>query len=332
MNCTSNIFPQLDASLSPISLIACIIALGAQLFFKMYHNFLYRLLLYTFATLIFLSFIWSIQSILLLAEDAENRTQNNCSTEQNVSFKVINYTTYSSLCTIYLLLTSLNVCLYLLSIHHYLFSSWVADLIFLLMCLLLPQPFTLPITIACGITSSWKPLQDCPCATATFVPLVVAATIVLLVNIIFTTLALLPVCCRACGYNRCVMSVATRESLKRALKEILPPVFIFLLYTCIAIISLVIPGKWESIIASHLTGLFLALSFATHLCILGKAKLKKLRGRSLATHQQYGSTVVQQHTHRTTVFTSEGISETCNTDFPHVSEDAVDRELLRTLQ
>ena len=329
MNCTGNFFPQLDVSLATISLIACILALGAQLFFKMYRNFFYRLLLYTFAILIFLSFIWIIQSILSLVEDAENRTQNNCSTEQNISFKVINYTTYSSLCTIYLLLTSLNFCLYLLSIHHYLFSSWVADLIFLFTCLLLPQPFTLPITIVCGITSSWKPLQDCQCAT--FVLLVVAATIVLLVNIIFTTLALLPVCCRACGYNRCVRSVATRESHQRALKEILPSVCIFLLYTCIAIISLVLAAVDCELVSlnafSRLTGLFLALSFATHLCILGKAKLKKLRGRSLATHQQYGSTVVQQYTHRTTVFTSEGISETCNTDYPHVSEDEVDREM-----
>ena len=36
---------------------------------------------------------------------------------------------------------------------------------------------------------------------------------------------------------------------------------------------------------------------------------------------------VQQYTHRPTAFTSEGISETCNTDYPHVSEDEVDREL-----
>ena len=302
----------------------------------MYRNFFYRLLLYTFATLVFLSFIWIIQSILLLEEDAENRTQNNCSTEQNISFKVINYTTYSSLCIIYLLLTSLNFCLYLLSIHHYLFSSWVADLIFLLTCLLLPQPFTLTLTIVCGITLSWKSVQECPCAKAAFVLLVVAATVVLLVNIILTTLALLPVCCRACGYNRCVKSVATRESHQRVLKEILPPLFIFLIYTWVAIINLVLAAVDCELVSlnafSRLTGLFLALSFATHLCILGKAKLKKLRGRSLATHQQYRSTVVQQNTHRTTVFTSEEISETCNTDFPHVSEDAVDRELLRTLQ
>ena len=249
-----------------------------------------------------------------------------------ISSEIINYAVYSSLCTIYLLLTSLNFCLYCLSIHHKRFSSWVADLIILLMCLLLPQPLTLPLTSACGdITSLWKS-PDSPCTIATFVLLVVAATIVLLVNILLTTLALLPVCCRACGYNRCVRSVATRESHQRALKEILP-LFIFLSYTCFAIISLVLATVYCELIPitalSRLSGLFLAFSFATHLCILGKAKLKKLRGRnrSLATHKSYGSMVIQQHTHRTTVFTSEGISETCNTDYPHVSEDEVDREL-----
>ena len=207
----------------------------------MYRNFFYRLLLYTFAIQIFLSFIWIIQSIIikLCEEHLKNRTQNNCSTEESISSKIINYAIYSSLCTIYLLLTSLNFCLYRLSIHHRHFSSWVADLIFLLMCLLLPQPLTLTLTIACGgITWLWKS-PDSPCTIAAFVLLVVAATIVLLVNIILTTLALLPVCCRTCGYNRCVRSVATRESHQRALKEILP-LFIFLSYTCFAIISLVL--------------------------------------------------------------------------------------------
>ena len=60
-----------------------------------------------------------------------------------------------------------------------------------------------------------------------------------------------------------------------------------------------------------------------------KSKTKKLRGRnrSLATHKSQGSMAVQQYTRRPTVFTSERISETCNTDYPHVSEDEVDREL-----
>ena len=67
MNCTSNNrHPIVGVSLAAVSLIACLLALGALLFFKMYRNFFCRLLLYTSATQIFLSFIWSIQSIIII--------------------------------------------------------------------------------------------------------------------------------------------------------------------------------------------------------------------------------------------------------------------------
>ena len=64
--------------------------------------------------------------------------------------------------------------------------------------------------------------------------------------------------------------------------------------------------------------------------IVGKTKLNKLRGKKRPQPTTYRTIANQPHTHRTTVFTSEGISETCNTDYPHVSEDEVDRQLLRT--
>ena len=328
---TTDPWPIVGVSLAAVSFIACLLALGSLVLFKMYRNFFYRLLLYTFGTLSFLSLIWTLQSIMQLCEEhTEERTQNNCSTG-NVVSKFINYAVYSSLCTAYLLLTSLNFCLCRLSIQHKRFSSWRASLIFLIMCFLLPQPFTITLTIICGgITPSWKLLQGSSITMITFVLLIAAAAIVLLTNIILTTLALLPVCCSACGYNQCTRFVATREGHQRALKEILPSLLLFFSYTCLAIISLVLPGKWESI-ASHLTGLILASSFAIHLCLLGKEKLEKLRGkkRSLAIYKSYGSIgkAVDQYNHRQTAFTSEGISETCNTDFPHVSEDEVDREL-----
>ena len=72
-------------------------------------------------------------------------------------------------------------------------------------------------------------------------------------------------------------------------------------------------------------GPVIPLSFTIHLCILGKTKLKKLRGRKIPLQPTltYGTNVNMPCTHRSTVFTSEGISETCNTDYPHVSEDEV---------
>ena len=75
-----------------------------------------------------------------------------------------------------------------------------------------------------------------------------------------------------------------------------------------------------------------SLSFAVHLCFLGRTKLKKLRGKKRPLPTAYGTIAIHPHTHRPTVFTSEGVSETCSTDYPHVSEDEVDRELLHSLQ
>ena len=40
-----------------------------------------------------------------------------------------------------------------------------------------------------------------------------------LVNIVFTALTLVPLCCRACGYNLCMKTAATIESHRKALEE-----------------------------------------------------------------------------------------------------------------
>ena len=263
-------------------------------------------------------------------EHTENRTQNDCSTEGNISSKIIKYPVYSSLCTAYFLLTCLNFCLYRLSIHHKCFSSWVVDLILLLTCFLLLQPFTLTLTIACGgITSLWKSL-DSTCTLATFT-LLVAATIVLLTNIILTTLALLPACCRACGYNRCVRSVDTRESQTGTKRDIpflkrdttIPFFIVHLLCHNKLSTSCKMGVNCRSTSNRAISCLFFCHS-PLH---SWKSKTKKA-ARQITS---YTSTIriysVQQNTHRTIVFISEGISETCNTDYPHVSEDEVDREL-----
>ena len=85
-----------------------------------------------------------------------------------------------------------------------------------------------------------------------------------------------------------------------------------------------------SAVLAGLIGFVASLSFGLHLCILGKRKLRKLRGhisKPSAAAAGYG-TMNQRHTHKTTEYTAPGISETCNTTFPHVSEDDVDREIL----
>ena len=133
-------------------------------------------------------------------------------------------------------------------------------------------------------------------------------------------------------------SVATRESHRQALREILP--LFILLSPSVAVLAYIILAaawksadiileRWVSGITISILGLLLPLSFAVHLCFLGKTKLNKLRGKKRPQPTTYRTIANQPHTHRPTVFTSEGISETCNTDYPHVSEDEVDRKLLQ---
>ena len=162
-----------------------------------------------------------------------------------------------------------------------------------------------------------------------------------LVNVVFTALTLVPLCCRACGYNLCMKTAATIESHRKALREILP-FFILVVPSFLVIVVWIV---WFSIKAIFITGvsnceadfndilsalvalgLLNAVCFALHLFFIRK-NLKKLRGKKKASR----TTNYNQHrTHRTTVYTSEGISETCNTVSPLVSESGEDtRYLLR---
>ena len=73
-------------------------------------------------------------------------------------------------------------------------------------------------------------------------------------------------------------------------------------------------------------GLLNAVCFALHLFFIRK-NLKKLQGKKKASRS---ANYIQHRTHRTTVYTSKGISETCNTVSPLVNESEEDtRYLLR---
>ena len=145
------------------------------------------------------------------------------------------------------------------------------------------------------------------------------------VNIVFTALTLVPLCCRACGYNLCMKTAATIESHRKALREILPlyvltvPSF---LHVLLNLVSLFDKATYYNVVHAlySILGLVSALPFALHLCFIRK-KLKKLRSKKKTT-------VNLRRTHCTTVFTSEGISATCNTECPLLSENEEDTRYL----
>ena len=164
-----------------------------------------------------------------------------------------------------------------------------------------------------------------------------------LINLFLSVLTLVPLCSRACGYNMCVRTVRTRESHRKALKEILPlfilplPSYIYIilffsdnfkyiLFQGIYYLSL-LSFKITFLVSSTL-GLVTALSFALHLCFIGKANLNKQRGIKKTPQVDY-VTVNLRHTRHTTVYIEgEGMSETCNTEFLYVSEGEEDTQYL----
>ena len=191
------------------------------------------------------------------------------------------------------------------------------------------------------------------------IPTIIFYTIPILVNVFLTVLALVPLCGRACGYNMCVRTIRTKESHRKALKEILPlfilplpsyvPTLMIILKTILFVqgmsqwmsqMIINIENKKSTSISlsvnlndvmpvSGALGLVAALSFALHLYFIGKAKLCKQRGRMKTPQVDYG-TVNQHHTRHTTVYVEgeRNMSETCNTEHLYVSEGEEDTRYL----
>ena len=330
MNVSSSRIPEfLTFSLQAVFLIIIIILLVVLLFFRMYHKFIYRLLLYVFVALIISSISLTAYLFTKIKVQGQQVEFETFQCTNSSAFIIFPYIFLGSLLFSFLLLTSMGLCMYLLAIHHHQFTSWVADLIFLLVCIILSQPTAISFLVtSCLLYQSPETI---------FMAIEVTSYILLfLANAGFTALTLVPMCCRACGYNLCMKSDATREHHQQALREILP-LFILLSPSVGALAYIILEvaskpanvflGKWAQSIAISITGLLLSLSFAVHLCILGKTKLKNLRGTNRPLPTPYGTIANQPH--RLASFTSERIPETCKTEYPHVSEDEVDRELLQ---
>ena len=123
--------------LSVVFTIVHFIALGVLLFFKMYRKFIYRLLLYAYVAGIITSISWTahiLATIKVQGQQVEFQTFTNCSISS-----IFQYIYLGNLPLFSLLLTSMNLCIYILAIHHHQFTSWVADIIFLMVCLIFSQ-------------------------------------------------------------------------------------------------------------------------------------------------------------------------------------------------
>ena len=311
-------------SLAGVSTIACIIALGVLLYYKMWRSFIYRLVIYKFISLI----MYSLSSISLFAfylitipkAEAGVNLDNETINLGIILIACVN----GSISISFSFMTSITVCIYLMALHNYQFT-YRSDL-----CILVP--FILYFIIAAVAKTVWIIPQP-----QFYMNYRISAIVYVLfclpipVNIVFTALTLVPLCCRACGYNLCMKTAATIESHRKALREILPLYSLVVPFSSIFICLLQVPSVGVIVfynIVFGTPGLIYALSFALHLCLTRK-NLKKFRGKKKAPQTTgYGS--FQRRTYHVESFTSEGISETCNTEHVAVSEDEEDtRYLLR---
>ena len=306
-------------SLAGVSTVTCIIAVAALLYYKLWHKFIYRLVLYKLLSLIGTSLATTIEfslTILMTTQDV------------NIDFVIKPFVMFEIGCLVVALMIGvcISISIYLMALHNYQFT-YKTDLHLFI-------PFIIALML-------WAILMILMYACSKCGPAIIpteeiCSIIFFLVNIVFTLLTVVPLSCRACGYNMCMKTTATKESHRKALIEILPffiltiiPAFFFCLVLIIVKILQNNTGIIFSVFISRnvfygIPGLFSAVSVAVHLFSV-RNRLRTKRRREPAV--RYGS-INHRCTYRTGVYTSEGMSETCNTEYIPVSENEEDTRLL----
>ena len=316
-------------SLAGVSIIACIIAVGVLLYYKMWRTFIYRLVLYLFISLIVSSFTAvgiSLFDYLLISNRNMTLKEVNMASENQTDLFVVKVillvSVLGSLAIAFLFVTCINASITLMALRNYQFT-YISDLCLLALSIL--------IGIISIITTVVRYTRADFDAQTTIIILASISIAAFLFNLIFATLTLVTLCCRACGYNLCMKTAATIESHRKALREILPfyillvpyPLFI-LLYLGSLIYKSGHVYSVYSVITFSLPGLVCAVSFALHLCFIRK-KLKNLRRRNTRRQSSKYGSVTHNHS---TEFTQEGISEFWNTEHIVVRESEYDDQFL----
>ena len=306
----------------------------------MYRQFTYRLYLYTLIMLTLYSVTEILHLTFLYKDD-------------NRKFLFVGYV-YSFFFYVSLsLMSSYIFYLHKLALYYQVHNKFVYDLNYCVASLILPILSIISLKVVCDNfvnsdddfdSTNTSPVISCTHMNIFRVVLMLFFATLMIVftfNGIFISSIIVLLCLKACG---CIATTLTKDRYQRAFKETIPLLILpiatqmYTYYACIAhyvvpifkLETYGLPIQLVSAVLGGLIGLVASLSFGLHLCILGKRKLRKLRGytrKPPVAAAGYG-TMNQQHTDNTTEYTAPGISETCNTTFPHVSEDDVDREIL----
>ena len=328
------------------SAVACTTVLFALVYFKMYRHFTYRLVLYTLMmTTLTCLFLIAIMAVIVhqhFHDGSHDQLEKGPAYEL---YKIVLYAGNSIFASMWVLTSCISFSIYNMVVHNHLFKSWVSDLNCLLLSLVTPPSMLAILTVACSgnkqVAHSLECLDNAPLKSP--VMFLVIAMLYVAINGVFLVTSIVFMCCRAGDCKAITWTAATTASHRQALKETMPLLLIpasVLIFIVFESFTIVMSYTYSTIYFTQQTffvgnfipcvfGLIISLFFSIHLCLLGKRKLKKSRGVKKEQVVQYGTMENQLHTHRPTVFTTEGLSETCNTTYPHVSEDEVDRQLFQ---
>ena len=298
--------------LAGVSTIACIIALGVLLYYKMWRTFIYRLVFYMFLSLIVSSlttFVIAILDFSIITDRGVSLAKVNFTNETGlfVAKVFLIVTVNSSQAIAFLLVTCINACITLMALRSYQFT-YRSDL-----CLLISSIVYVMIgviaTIVVYVYVAKRTYDEHTGVTI----LASLFSVAFLVNFVFAALTVVTLCCNLCT---------------RALREILPLFILivpFSLFIWLYLVSLIKIREFVyNVVTFSIPGLVCAVSFALHLCFV-RNRLRRPRGRN--NWRPYGS-VRQLHTNCSTEFTAEGLSESCNTEHIVVSESENDNRIL----
>ena len=286
---SSSSFNPIDAVVIPLaslSIIACIISLVVLIYFKLYLSFIYRLVFYSFTSLVIFSLGTIAFTIVYILQDKHDSDDLVTATY---------FISFSQLAITSLLTTALTLCICVLVLCNHQFT-YIADIVMVVCTVILVIP----------IAISYTALSFFVC-------------------IFLTVLALVPLCGRACGYKTCVKTIRTKESHRKALKEILPllilPLSIYFT-SFLVMVTVVFNERHIALLFSGVLGLITALTFALHLCCIGKTNLSKQQGR-MYLHRSDNQPETSHSTEE------EGnTSESCNTEDQHMSKGEEDTQHL----
>ena len=340
------------SALSACSTIACSVVLCELFYFRLYKQFTYRLLIYTFAALTLSSVFTSALPLLLYSTSPATKHPESPLANLSITVKVLVYLQTSCYCTALTLGVIVTKHLHYMAVDLKYCRGSCVEFWCLICAVVFPQcyvwiPFT-PI-VYYMFSSAQRPSTTIDFCLPMTDPIFGVQTLTTKsVAIILISAAVLWIMCRRAYKDSEYPLLKHAQALKETV-----PLFCLFLFMAVCTILLAMTTLARSFFHAKflpllqavvgvfvaMVGLGSAICFFTHLLALGKEKRRRLCNSGRKKHNAeanrnnkgYGSTAYAP-THWS-VYTTEGsFTGSCNTEYVHVDEDEVDKEMLKNEQ